>query len=110
MRLLRSIRVWLAATFTLVSLLTALAVATYVLPAADSEFGTVASDAAIGTVASAARDVAVARSPQEVQAALLARSRQAQLSLWLIGADRRTIASSALPGLTRESLPGSGAA
>src|SRR5689334_6642645 len=110
MLVLRSIRVWLAATLALVSALTALAVAAYVLPAADSEFDTVASDAAVGTVVSTARDVAVSQSPQEIAQALRSRSRQAQLSLWLVDAHRRTIASSALPGLDLANLPGSASA
>ena len=109
-RRFRSIRVWLAAARALVSVLTAVAVAAYILPAADSEFETVASDAALGQVVNAAHDIAVARSPDEIQSALRARSRQAQLWLWLVGANRHRIASSALPGLTRESLPGSNAA
>ena len=52
-----SIRTWFAATLVAVSLLTAAAIALYVVPTTDDQYRDLAQDAALGVTARAARDV-----------------------------------------------------
>ena len=102
---LHSIRTWLAATLAAVSLLTAGAIALYVVPTADHQFRSLAQDAALGLTARAAHDVGTAQSQKAREDALARASRDGQLSLWLLDANRREIATSALPSLQLRNLP-----
>ena len=102
---LHSIRTWLTATLVAVSLLTAGAIALYVVPTADHQFRSLAQDAALGLTARAAHDVSTADSRAGVQEALSRASRDGQLSLWLLDGSGREIAASALPSIHLRSLP-----
>lgn len=100
-----SIRTWFAATLVGVSLLTAVAIAIYVVPTTDHQYRELAQDAALGLTARAAHDVGSADSPAEVRQALARASRDGQLSLWLVDRDGRVVAASALPSVSLRSLP-----
>ncbi len=103
--LLHSIRTWLAATLVAVSLFTAAAIGLYVVPAADHQFRSLAQDAALGLTARAAHDAGTAHTQAELQEALARASRDGQLSLWLLDANGREIATSSLPSVRLRSLP-----
>ena len=98
-------RVWLVASFLVVSAVTAVAIAAWVVPAADNRFARLERAAALGSATEAAARVGRAQ-PRAVATSLGAVSRNDQVSLWLVGADGRDIATSALPLLDRKTLPG----
>jgi signal transduction histidine kinase len=100
-----SIRTWFAATLVGVSLLTAGAIALYVVPTTDDQYRELAQDAALGLTARAAHDVSVADSPVAMHRALARASRQGQLSLWLVDHSGRVISASALPSVPLKTLP-----
>jgi signal transduction histidine kinase len=100
-----SIRTWFAATLVGVSLLTAGAIALYVVPTTDDQYRDLAQDAALGLTTRAAHDVAGAHSPAGVHRALARASRNGQLSLWLVDRSGRVISASALPSVSLRSLP-----
>ena len=102
---LRSIRTWFAVTLVAVSLLTAGAIALYVVPTADGQYRALAQDAALGLTARAAHDVGGADSPAEIRRALARASRDGQLSLWLVDRNGHVIAASALPSVSLRKLP-----
>jgi signal transduction histidine kinase len=102
---LYGIRAWFSITLVAVSLLTAVATALYVVPAADEQYRALAQDAALGLAARAAHDVGEADSPAGVRLALARASRDGQLSLWLVDRDRHVVAASALPSVALRSLP-----
>ena len=104
-----STRVWLVASFLLVSAATALALAAWSVPTADQQFDRVERVAVVGSATDAAAGVSHA-APSSVAPSLSAVSRDDQVSLWLVGRDGRDIARSALPVLNRRSLPGADAA
>jgi signal transduction histidine kinase len=103
---LRSIRIWLVALFLLVAVLTAAAIASWVLPAAEAEFAGLSRRAALGTATQAAVAVSRATDDAGAAAALGRVSRRGQMSLWLVGADGEDIARSALPRVDRRNLAG----
>ena len=98
-------RVWLVASFLVVSAVTALAIAAWVVPAADQRFERLERAAALASATEAAARVGRAQ-PDAVATSLGAVSRNDQVSLWLVGADGRDITTSALPLLDRKALPG----
>ena len=102
---LYSIRTWFAATLVAVSLMTAAAIALYVVPTTDGEYRDLAQDAALGITARAAHDVAAARTPAGIHDALSRASRNGQLSLWLVDEHGSVISASALPSVSLRSLP-----
>ena len=104
-----STRVWLVASFLLVSAATALALAAWSVPAADHQFDRVERVAVVGSATDAAASVSRA-APSAVAPNLASVSRDDQVSLWLVGRDGRDIARSALPVLDRRALPGADAA
>ena len=104
-----STRVWLVASFLLVSAATALAMAAWSVPTADKQFDRVERIAVVGSATDAAAGVAHAQ-PADVGSGLSDVSRDDQVSMWLVGADGRDIARSALPVLNRRELPGADAA
>ena len=105
MERLSTIRTWFAAMLVGVSLLTAGAIALYVVPATDDQYRDLAQDAALGLTSRTAHDVGNARSPADVRRALARASRNGQLSLWLVAPSGRVIAASALPSVSLRSLP-----
>ena len=102
---LRSMRTWFAATIVGVSVLTAGAIALYVVPSTDGQYRALAQDAALGLTARAAHDVGNARSAAEIHRALARASRDGQLSLWLVGSGGHVISASALPSVSLRNLP-----
>jgi signal transduction histidine kinase len=102
---LRSIRTWFAATIVGVSLLTAGAIALYVVPTTDGQYRSLAQDAALGLTARAAHDVGEARSTTEIHRALARASRDGQLSLWLVDSTGHVLSASALPSVSLRKLP-----
>jgi|tagenome__1003787_1003787.scaffolds.fasta_scaffold20989306_8 signal transduction histidine kinase/HAMP domain-containing protein len=100
-----SIRTWFAATLVAVSLLTAGAIALYVVPTTDDQYRDLAQDAALGVTARAAHDVSDASTSAGVNRALARASRNGQLSLWLVDKRGRVVAASALPSVSLRSLP-----
>ncbi len=102
---LHQTRVWLVASFLLVSAATAVAIAAWVVPAADARFAGLERTAALGSATEAAARVGQAE-PGAVATSLSAVSRNDQVSLWLVGADGTDVARSALPLLDRRKLPG----
>ncbi len=98
-------RVWLVGSFLVVSVTTAIAIAAWVVPAADRRFSGLERAAALGSATEAAARVGRA-TPESVATSLAAVSRNDQVSLWLVGADGHDIARSALPVLDRSTLPG----
>jgi signal transduction histidine kinase len=102
---LSGIRTWFAATLVAVSLLTAGAIALYVVPTTDSQYRDLAQDAALGMTARAAHDVGAARTDADVQRALARASRDGQLSLWLVDSRGHVVIASALPSVSLRGLP-----
>ncbi len=100
---------WLVASFLLVSAATAVAIAAYVVPSADQRFDDLERVAAVGSATDAAARVARA-DPATLPATLSDISRSDRVSLWLVGADGRELARSALPAIDRRQLPGADAA
>ena len=104
-----STRVWLVASFLLVSAATAFAMGAWSVPTADQQFDRLERVAVVGSATDAAANVARAQ-PADVSSSLITVSRDDQVSLWLVGADGRDLARSALPVLDRRKLPGADAA
>ena len=100
-----SIRTWFAATLVAVSLLTAGAIALYVVPTTDDQYRDLAQDAALGVTARAAHDVSDASTSAGVHRALARASRNGQLSLWLVDKRGKVVSASALPSVSLRGLP-----
>ena len=100
-----SIRAWFAATLVAVSLLTAGAIALYVVPTTDDKYRDLAQDSALGVTTRAAHDVAATRTSAGIHQALSRASRNGQLSLWLVDQNGSVLAASALPSVALRSLP-----
>src|SRR5262245_23539725 len=106
MRRIVSMRVWLSLAFLVVGLVTVAAVAAWVLPAADEEFGRLSNAAALGVATQAATRVGLADDSAEMQRVLNSAARRGQISLWLVRADGSVVARAAIPGLDLETVPG----
>jgi two-component system phosphate regulon sensor histidine kinase PhoR len=106
MRRIVSMRVWLSLAFLVVGLVTVAAVAAWVLPAADEEFGRLSNAAALGVATQAATRVGLADDSAEMQRVLNSAARRGQISLWLVRSDGSVVARAAIPGLDLETVPG----
>jgi hypothetical protein len=92
-----SIRVWLAGAFLLVSVVTALAIALYVLPKAEREFAQLSERAGAVDAERAAVAVSSASTPKKVQDEVKALSGLSHMSLWIYDARRELRRSSGTP-------------